>query len=144
MYLSKSIKTTLYETRATYLDELTIGEFKIKNTESIILVDFTALPSAFSYDSSSNINDYTKSILLKKLISSDLSKPLRRYDSELEYIPTQFICEYIRYITGADGILFASSLHKEGKNIVLFEQKKVECFSVKRVSIKEFDISYNI
>ena len=41
LYLSKAFETTLYETRALYLDEVSIGEFKIKSGEEVIVVDFT-------------------------------------------------------------------------------------------------------
>lgn len=142
LYLSKNPKTTLYETRATYLDEVSVGKFKIKKNEEIVLVDFTEEISA--YNNIGNILEYTKSILLKKDISIELSKPIRRYDSELEYIPTQFICEFIRYNSRAnfkaDGILFNSSLHFGGKNIVLFEQDKVECISVEKHQVTEINI----
>lgn len=137
LYLSKSLDTTLYETRASYLDEISVGKFKIK--DNLFLIDFTAIPSAFAFtsDDFGDINDFATSTLLKKQISKELSKPLRRYDSEIEYVPTQFICEYIRHITGADGILFESSLHQGGKNIVLFTQDKVECFSVDVVRVNK-------
>ena len=45
-----------------------------------------------------------------KAISDDLSRPMRRYDSIVDYVPTQFICEYIKYTAKADGIAFKSSL----------------------------------
>ena len=138
LYLSKNIETTLYEIRATFLDEVSVGTFIVKEGSEIILVDFTELASAFSHEG--KILKYTKSMLLKKLISFDLSKPIRRYDSELDYIPTQFICEFIRHIIDADGILFDSSLHKGGKNIVLFEQEKVQCISVEMHRIMKVDI----
>ncbi len=130
LYLSKDIETTLYEVRSTFLDEVSVGTFQIKDKSKVILVDFAESASAFS--KVDEIVEYTKQMLLKKYISIDLSKPIRRYDSELEYIPTQFICEFIRYITKIkpDGILFNSSLHDGGKNILLFEQDKVECVSV--------------
>jgi len=138
LYLCKDIETTLYETRATYLDEISIGTFVVKSDIEVILVDFTDNISAFL--NMGNIVEYTKSVLLKKHISFDLSKPMRRYDSELEYIPTQFICEFIRYITNADGILFNSSLHKGGKNIVLFQPEKVECIKVVKHRVNKVDI----
>lgn len=138
LYLSKTLKTTLYETRAAYLDEISIGKFRIKEDQQIVLVDFTEDVSSFL--NFENIIDYTKSVLLKKKISIDLSKPIRRYDSELEYIPTQFICEFIRYITGADGILFNSSLHGDGKNIVLFNEDKVKCISVQKHHVTKVSI----
>ncbi len=138
LYLSKDITTTLYEVRATYLDEVSIGIFKIKDDSNVILVDFTEIPSAFL--NIDKIVEYTKSLLLKRNVSIDLSKPIRRFDTELEYIPTQLICEYIRYITNADGILFNSSLHNGGKNIVLFEQDKTECISVKLHKVTKIEI----
>jgi len=131
LYLSKNIETTLYEIRATFLDDVSIGKFKIKGDCDVVLVDFTEIASAFL--NVDKIVEYAKSMLLKRYISTDLSKPIRRYDSELEYIPTQFICEYIRYNNkDAAGIMFDSSLHIGGKNIVLFDQDKVECISVEK------------
>ena len=66
---------------------------------------------------------------------------MRRYDSELEYIPTQFICEYIKVFTRAKGIRFRSSLHKEGNNIVFFESALMECKSVKKVKIRNINLN---
>ena len=81
-----------------------------------------------------------KAKLLRQKISSDLSKPMRRYDSELEYIPTQFICEFIKVFTGAFGIRFNSSLHPKGNNVVLFDQNLMTCISVKKVKINTVNL----
>ena len=83
-----------------------------------------------------------KSTLLKQLISKDLSKPMRRYDSELDYIPTQFICEFIRVFIDVDGIKFKSSLHKFGNNLVIFDQHIMGCTDVKRVQVSAVDIHF--
>lgn len=87
-------------------------------------------------------------IIKKKVIesiSSDLSKPLRRYDSELEYVPTQLICEYCKGIVDsdgatADGITFESSLHKGGRNFVLFDESSAKCIRVDSHEITKIDI----
>ena len=42
------------------------------------------------------------------------------YGGEEDYLPTQYLCEYIREL-GFDGIRFASSLNQNGKIIVLFD-----------------------
>lgn len=139
LYLSYDPKTTLYETRSSYLDELSIGEFKSKDNQPIYLVDFTEEPSIFLHIG--NIKDFAKSTLLKRLISADLSKPIKRYDSELDYVPTQFICEYIRYMIGADGILFESSLHTGGENLVVFDQNKLECINVNKQQVTNIQIT---
>ena len=140
LYLSDSAKTTYFEVRAVYLDQLSVGTFRIER--ELELVDFIYDVNLFlAY------NDGTRSlkdIVIKKkiidAISDDLSKPLRRYDSELEYVPTQLICEYCKRIVGADGISFESSLHKGGRNYVLFDNSSAKCIRVDSHEITKIDI----
>lgn len=144
LYLCDNKETVPYEIRASYLDEVSIGTFRLKDglSKKIRISDFTEKPSLFlgaetSYDI---INRRIKSTLLKKTISYDLSKPMRRYDSELDYIPTQFICEFLKTFTGVDGIKFKSSLHTEGNNYVIFDQSIMECTEVERYKINKVEI----
>lgn len=140
LYLSDKPETVLYEIRASYLDELSVGTFQLKpDIDSIKIVDFTEDTSLFQPNSTS-INKTIKGKLLRHKISSDLSKPMRRYDTELEYIPTQFICEFIKVFTGAKGIRFKSSLHPTGNNIVLFDHELMTCKSVKKVKINSINL----
>jgi hypothetical protein len=132
LYLCDNPETVLYEVRAAYLDELSIGSFYLKEEFPFVkIVDFTEDTSLFQ---PTKINETIKAKLLRDVISQDLSKPMRRYDTEIEYIPTQFICEFIKVFTGASGIRFRSSLHPSGKNIVIFDQKIMEC---KKVVLKK-------
>lgn len=146
LYLSDSIKTTYFEVRAVYLDRLSVGTFRIER--ELKLIDFVYDVNLFlSYnDGSATLKE---TIIKKKIIeaiSSDLSKPLRRYDSEIEYVPTQLICEYCRSIivdsdgSTADGITFESSLHKGGRNYVLFDETAAKCVRVDSHEIKRIDI----
>jgi len=59
---------------------------KANLTQPVLIADFTESSTIFH---PSRIGDRIKATLLKQKISADLSKPMRRYDSELEYIPTQ-------------------------------------------------------
>lgn len=144
LYLSDNEETILYEVRASFLDEVSIASFIIKKDleEEIIISDFTETPTLYHPN---GVNRKIKSTLLKKAISRDLSKPMRRYDSELDYIPTQFICEFIKVFTNVRGIKFRSSLHNLGNNLVIFNQEIMECDVVKKVRINKVDIkSINI
>lgn len=141
LYLSKDYETTVYEARATFLDNISIGKFQLVDGKELRLVDFTSHQSPFNQGA--DIIRFTKARLTRNIISKDLSEPLRRYDSELEYIPTQFICEYIRFFTKADGIQFYSSLEKGGVNIVLFDQSDIECVEVEVHQITEVKIKSN-
>ena len=140
LYLSDSAKTTYFEVRAVYLDRLSVGTFRIER--ELELVDFIYDVNLFlAYnDGAASLKE---TIIKKKIIdaiSEDLSKPLRRYDSELEYVPTQLICEYCKRIVGADGISFESSLHKGGRNYVLFDESVTKCIRVDSHEITRIDI----
>ena len=140
LYLCDNSETVLFEVRASYLDELSVGTFQLKpGIDSIKLVDFTEDTPLFQ-PNTGTINKTIKGKLLRQKISGDLSKPMRRYDSELEYIPTQFICEFIKVFTGALGIRFKSSLHPKGNNIVLFDKEIMYCKTVKKVKIHSFNL----
>lgn len=140
LYLCIDEATTYYEVRALYLDMVSIGVFEVK--ENLNILDFTSELSL--YYAFNNASDSLDNILCKykllQLISRDLSKPLRRFDTELEYVPTQLICEYCK-VCGIDGIKFYSSLHKGGVNVVLFNNDSAHCIKVKSKEISRVDIS---
>lgn len=138
LYLSDNPETVLYEVRASYLDELSIGIFKLRDeAQTLKIVDFTEDTPLFQPN---RVNKTIKARFLRERISRDLSKPMRRYDSEIEYIPTQFICEFIKVYAGVNGIKFSSSLHPTDKNIVIFEQKLMECIEVVLKRINRVDL----
>lgn len=143
LYLSDRKETVFYEVRASYLDEISLATFKINaKYKNLKVVDFTEDISLFQPDIP--ISDIIKSHLLLRKISRDLSKPMRRYDSAIEYIPTQFICEFIRVITGAMGIRFESSLDPKGNNIVLFDNKYVGCVNVDLCEVTKLKLDYRL
>lgn len=143
LYLCDKPETTYYEVRAVYLDKLCVGTFEI--LQDLKIVDFIhniSLYNCFIDD----ITPFKETIIKKKVIeaiSSDLSKPLRRYDSELEYVPTQLICEYCKQVVCADGITFESSLHKNAQNYVLFDEGSVKCTNVEIHEISNIIIGRN-
>lgn len=140
LYLSDSAKTTYFEVRAVYLDRLSVGTFEIIRDQS--LVDFIYDVNLYLsfVDGSLPLSEIVIKKKIIEAISSDLSKPLRRFDSELEYVPTQLICEYCKDFVHADGISFNSSLYKGGRNYVLFDQTAARCTKVFSHVISRIDI----
>lgn len=51
-------------------------------------------------------------------ISEEFSKP--NFGDQIEYAPTQFLCEYIKRL-GFDGIKFKSAVSATGTNVLLFD-----------------------
>lgn len=141
LYLCSDDQTPFYEVRPYYLDRVDIGEFLIQEDE-LKIVDFTEKVNLFKvfYDDGEEVfKQKVKRRVLFDAFSSDLSKPLRSFDSELEYIPTQYICEYFKD-SGADGIMFQSSVRKTGKNLVLFYPEKAGCVNVYPYEVNEIVI----
>ena len=142
LYLCGDDQTPFYEVRPYYLDRVDIGEFLILE-DNLKIVDFTEKVNLFKvfYDEGEDVfKQKVKRRVLFDAFSSDLSKPLRSFDSELEYIPTQYICEYFKD-SGADGIMFQSSVRESGKNLVLFYPEKAECVKVYSYEVNKIEIS---
>lgn len=138
LYLCGDEETTYSEVRAVQLDRLAIGRFLIM--DDLAIVDFNAEISLYlAYDMGNDLAIVVAGKMIISAIQKDMARPMRRYDSELEYIPTQLICEYCK-VKGADGICFESTLHRGGKNYVLFDSNSAKCTKVLYREVKEIDI----
>lgn len=74
-------------------------------------------------------------------LEQGLSKPRRRSDSELDYLPTQYLSELIKSM-GFDGIEFKSSLYSDAINIAIFNPEKFKCLQVTVYDIKDIKLDY--
>ena len=141
LYLCTEPETCYYEVRAAYLDRVWVGRYSVKSGESLRLVNLAPRHRSQQLSVESETVTILRNRILMNAISKDLSTPIRRHDKDsMEYLPTQFICEYIRVKLEFDGIMFQSSLKKEGANIVLFKEDKVTCREVKEFEVAKIDI----
>lgn len=139
LYLANDIKTTLYEVRASIYDYVTVAEFLLKEEINLISLRHSERWSPFQLD------DINKYLLYEQFVMSlhnDLKKPLRRQDSELEYLPTQYLCELIKSL-GYDGVEYGSSMNPQGFNIALFSDAKVECISSTVYEVSSITYDFN-
>lgn len=141
LYLCTEPETCYYEVRAAYLDRVWIGRFSVKSNEILHLINLEPRLRSQQLTLDSEPKFILRNRLLMNAISKDLSTPLRRHDKDtLEYLPTQFICEYIRLKLQKDGIIFQSSLKKNSANVVLFNANKVKCREVREYEVTGIDI----
>ena len=124
LYVSNDWETTLYETRASLYDYVTIAEFKISKDINVLNLRDTSKISPFTLDD--DIGEYLKHKKYLSKLEKELSKPIRRQDSELDYLPTQYLCEFIKSV-GFDGVEFRSSLNPNGYNLAIFNDDSFEC-----------------
>lgn len=119
LYVSDTSATSIKEGKARIGDTVLLG--KLTLTNNIKIVDLSKL--SLIYDGSIFSKHYSYKLLwFKEFIrkfTSEISKPVKENDKELEYIATQVLAEYIRKI-GYDGLRFKSSLDRKHYNYVMF------------------------
>lgn len=138
LYCSSNIHTVISEIKTT--EAVSIGIIKIKPQKDLRLIDLIniSLPSAFD----KNNRHYRRSLEFLEAFIEDISKPINIDDQEhLEFMPTQVIFEYIRYVfesKGVAGIQYRSSKHKEGINYAFFcnEQNFNQMFELVSKKVK--------
>ena len=142
LYLSNDQLTTIHEIRARDFDYISIGKFRAK--QKLRIVDLSNLDkiSPFSMDVF-NVEWFSINMSILKKISKEIAKPLRRQDSELDYLPSQYIADYIKSL-GYDGICYRSTLNKSGVNYAIFDSKKFECIDVSLVHINSVKYNFTV
>ena len=136
LYISDQEKTTLYETRVSLHESITVGTFVLHTPISVISLKDIALYGPFEIqDRGFEIEEFIKirSYLLK--LEEELSKPVRKQDVNLDYLPTQYLCEFIKSL-GFDGVEYRSAMAEGGYNLAVFNDKNLECVTAKHYQVK--------
>jgi len=139
LYISNDSKTTIYEVRSTLYDFIAVAEIQVTEELRIASLRNTEKISPFILED--NINTYLlyRDFLFR--IEADLVKPLRRHDSDLDYLPTQYLCEFVKSL-GYDGIEYSSSLNHDGFNIALFNDDKVRMVNVNTFEVTAINYEF--
>jgi hypothetical protein len=139
LYLATKAETAIYESRSSYLDYITIAEFKLTEPLKVISLREIAAISPFVFgDQLSNYITHQKYLAR---LEQELSKPVRRFDKELDYLPSQYLCEYVKAL-GYDAIEYGSSLKLGGINIAVFNDTKLEAKSVEVYEIADVNLNF--
>lgn len=135
LYVSESEDTTLYETRISLHESISIGQFKLNKPLQVISLKNIRHYGPFGIqDLGFDLEEFIRyrPYLLK--LEDELSKPVRKQDVQLDYLPTQFLCEYIKS-KGFDAIEYRSAMNLTGYNLAIFNDQHVECVDVKFYNI---------
>jgi hypothetical protein len=148
LYLASDIETALTEVRAGVFDYVTIGTFKQseRNKGYISLINLPNILklSPFLYqEDEDRFLKYGVNRKIFKEIESEMARPLRRSDSKLTYIPTQYISDFIR-LQGCHGICYASTLRQGGINIALFDETLLQCVKTETREVSEIKYQHNL
>ena len=138
LYLSLDKKTVLNEVRASAFDYVTIGKFQATRDINVANLSDVGKTSPFLHDI--DLEKFAANRKVFQEIAAEIAKPLRRSDSPLEYLPTQYIAEFIKS-ENCDGVKYASTFRQGGYNFAAFNENLFDCVDVETVEVSE--ILYN-
>lgn len=145
LYLADSRDTCLYEIRSGVNDYVTIGEFEL--LQDITVVDLSLIDKVSPFRTGIDfVAHYINKPFFEK-INKEISKVLRRSDSTLDYIPTQYIADFIKSIEVNQsplysGIQYNSTVYNKGYNLAIFNPILFHCNRTELFEIEEINLKY--
>ena len=140
LYLTTDEKTALNEVRATAFDYVSVGNFRLK--KDINVINIAGLNDISPVLYTSGLESLAANTKIFGDIAREIAKPLRRNDSPLEYLPTQYITEFIKS-KGYSGVEYTSAMGTGGTNLAVFDESLLECIDVHNVEIHKIDYQYD-
>ncbi len=120
-YAAFSEDTTIAELRPGLGDQVVVGEFILQ--KDLRVFDFTA----FSRPDSDwkELRAHTRYAFITQM-EDEISKPLRPFEKQREYIATQIVAEYLREHFDCDAVIYKSSMIKgnkaDNRNLVILDR----------------------
>lgn len=139
-YGASNTATAIAETRPHPGNKVSICKFKIINELEVLnLINPRERISPFEIAYNQGDEDYLLQLRYDVEflchLGAELSKPITPDVAELEYLPTQYLCELIKK-SPFDGVKFKSSVG-DGVNYTLFSQAKITPTSVTSHYVKD-------
>ncbi len=138
LYLASDPNTAVSEIRPQVANVITVGTFKINKQIRIIDLRTKYLDTPFRW------GDDLKFVLdiqhFLRMLGHILSKPVDGKKATKEYLPTQYLCEFIKS-QKFDGVRYKSFLG-EGYNTVLFDWANVECTATKLYRVTSNSVKF--
>lgn len=123
-------KTTIHEVRAGAFDYITVGKFEL--LQDIIVVDLKSIDKISPFIPDLDILELAINKEHLNKINREMGKALRRNDSSLDYVPTQFISDFIKSLSIEDGEKYAgieynSTMNNSGFNLAIYYPEYFKC-----------------
>jgi hypothetical protein len=140
LYIGSSPEASIAEIRPHTGETATLASFLI-NPNSLSIADLRApkdLISPFSLGDEDKIGKLRGDIDFLERLGMELTRPVRPLSAAVEYVPSQYLCEFIKR-SGWDGVLYRSSV-SDGVNLALFDPSKAnadgtEVWNVDKVTV---------
>ena len=141
LYLANDLKTVVHEIKARDFEYVTIGSFSPRRKLQLINLSILGEISPFTAGLTFGFEWFAINMPILKKICFEIAKPLRRQEGELDYLPTQYIADFIKS-QKFDGICYQSTLCDGGINYAIFDPKKFACNRTELLQINSVKYNY--
>ena len=125
LYGASSAETAIAEVRPHPGDRVNVVNIEIAPSARLVDLRFPRRTvSPFMDLGEEEIPEFRHQMAFLTHLEEELSRPVSPREAVLEYLPTQYLCEFIKNC-GYDGLVFRSSL-SEGVNVTLFNENNVQ------------------
>lgn len=139
LYLGSVPETAVSELRPHTGEEASVALFSLPPAiKGVDLRNPRKLVSPFGLSEASAIDQLRADIPLLERLGQELTRPVLPRSAAIEYIPSQYICEFIKK-NNFDGVVYSSSV-SDGINLALFDPDKAVARSVARYSVARVSV----
>lgn len=122
LYLGSTAKTAVAEIRPHTGEKACVATFKVPPSLVVDLRDPRQSASPFILENAEQIAALRAGLPLLERLGEELTKPVQPSSAAFEYIPSQYLCEFIKK-SGYEGVIYRSSV-SDGVNLALFNPEE--------------------
>lgn len=140
LYLGSLPETAAAEIRPHTGEVACVADFTVSaSLKAVDLRNPRKLVSPFLLADASAIGQLRADITFLERLGEELTRPVLPRSAAIDYIPSQYLCEFIKK-SGKDGVIYRSSV-SSGMNFALFDPTKaaggsVSLYNISRVSVE--------
>lgn len=139
LYLGSLPESAIAEVRPHTGETICVADFRIAPPLSAVdLRNPRKLVSPFLLEDANSIGQLRADIPFLERLGDELTRPVLPQSAGIDYIPSQYLCEFIKN-SGYDGVIYRSSV-SDGINLALFIPQKAQAGSVKQYKISKVDV----
>jgi hypothetical protein len=138
LYLGSNPTTAVAEVRPHTGEVACVAAFAIPAVRMVDLRDPRTQISPFILEDAGQMGQLRSDLPLLERLGNELTRPVLPRGAAFEYIPSQYLCEFIK-TCGFDGVLYRSSV-SEGVNLALFRPELASGQSVERYSVARVEV----
>ncbi len=140
LYLAFTEETAIKEIRPFPKCKITMGYFRA--TKKIKVIDLRLENKSSPFVFGTEVDKYMKCKAFIGAICREMGRIVNLQNTELDYLPLQYICELIK-VCGYRGVIYDSFVGKDC-NLAIFNGNEMQCAEIRHYVIEDVEQKYEI